>query len=343
MQLKQRTEAFVQLGLFIQRHLNAQHQPQEANLHLALNELIKSAKIYNGWFTHDNCLMAIQAIGNMLHENNLHAYTQELPQQNKEPKTVAIIAAGNIPMVCFHDVMSVLLSGHRLLLKMSSDDNVLLPFFLKLLCHYQPAFDDFIRFSDGKLTAFAAVIATGNNNSSGYFEHYFKNYPKIIRKNRSSIAVLSGHESSNDLKNLGKDIFSYYGLGCRSVSKLLVPENYSFDTFFESIFEYKSVIDNKKYANNYEYNRAIYLMNKAEFLDNNFLILKPDNQLHTPVSVMFYQKYKSPIEVQDYLLQNEKEIQCVVGQNYLPFGNSQCPVITDFADGVNTMEFLLNL
>lgn len=343
MQLKQRIEAFVHLGRFINQHFSDAQELGESNLHLGLNELVKTAKIYNGWFTEDSCAMALKSIAFMLNEKDLNAYCKKLPNENSSPKIVAIICAGNIPMVGFHDILSVLLSGNIALIKLSSDDNVLIPFFLKLLVHYQPEFDKQIRLSDGKLSNFDAVIATGSNNTAGYFQYYFGKYPHIIRKNRSSLAILNGNESNAQLKELGKDIFSYYGLGCRNVSKLLVPENYNFKDFFEAIFEYATVVDNKKYGNNYDYNRAVYLLNKEEFLDNNFLILKPDNQIHAPISVVFYERYKTQEEIDKYIAENKNELQCIVGQNYIPFGNSQQPVITDFADGVNTMEFLVNL
>ncbi len=343
MQLKQRIEAFVHLGEFITRHLSNTQLKEEGNLHLGLTELIKTAKIYNGWFTEDSCALALKNIAFMLKENDLKEYCKNVQAENKSPKTVAIICAGNIPVVGFHDIMSVLLSGNIALIKLSSDDNVLIPFFLKLLIHYQPELDALIHLSDGKLSNFDAVIATGSNNTAGYFDYYFGKYPNIIRKNRSSLAILRGNESTEQLKELGKDIFSYYGLGCRNVSKLLVPDNYNFKDFFEAIFDYGHVVDNKKYGNNYDYNRAVFLLNKEPFLDNNFLILKPDNQIHAPISVVFYENYKSQADIDKYITENKNEIQCIVGENYIPFGNSQQPVITDFADGVNTLEFLVNL
>ena len=343
MQIKQRINAFVQVGDFINRHFKDEARAEEANLHLGLKELVKVAKLYNGWFDEAFVNHAIQNIGSYLNEKSLNDISSIISKQEKDPKVVAIICAGNIPMVGFHDILCVLLSGNIALIKMASDDNVLLPFFLKLLTHYEPAFDQLIRMSEGKLTNFNAIIATGSNNTSSHFEYYFAKYPHIIRKNRSSVAVITGNESKEDLSQLGKDIFYYYGLGCRNVSKLLVPDNYDFKDFFEGIFEYSYILENKKYGNNYDYNRAIFLLNRADFLDNNFVMLKPDIQIHAPISVVFYEKYKTAQDVQDYLNKNKQEIQCVVGKGYIPFGNSQSPVITDFADGVNTMEFLVNL
>jgi hypothetical protein len=343
MQLNERIQAFIKVGEFINNHYGKRENAGEENLHLGLTELVKAAQIYNGWFTEEFTGIALRSIASMLTRESLESLAKIIPPENKKPKVVALICAGNIPMVCFHDVLCVLLTGNTVLIKMSSDDQVLLPFFLKLLTHYEPRFDDHVRLTDGKITDFDAVIATGSNNSADHFKHYFAKHPNIIRKNRSSVAVLTGKESRKELEELGKDIFYYYGLGCRNVSKLLVPKDYKFDPFFEAMFDFSYVIDNKKYANNYEYNRTIYLMGKEDFLDNNFLILKPDNQIHAPISVVYYQRYENEKEVENYLLDNAKEIQCVVGSDHIPFGNSQCPVITDFADGINTAEFLVYL
>lgn len=343
MQLQQRINAFIKIGKFINEHYESPSPKGEENLHLGLTELVKVALIYNGWFIEPFTNNAIQNIGKMLAKEELEKLAAHFPSENKSPKTVAVICAGNIPMVCFHDVLCVLLSGNTVLIKMSSDDNVLLPFFLKLLVHYEPGFDERIRLADGKLTGFDAIIATGSNNSADQFAYYFSKYPNIIRRNRSSLAVITGKETREELEALGKDIFYYFGLGCRNVSKLLVPKDYKFDTLFECIFGFGYVLDNKKYANNYEYNRTIYLMGNEKFLDNNFLMIKADNQIHAPISVVYYESYESEKDVTEYLLNNAKEIQCVIGTNYIPFSNSQSPVITDFADGVNTAKFLVDL
>jgi hypothetical protein len=343
MQLNQRIHAFIKVGEFINNHYEGGKGRADENLHMALTELTKAAHIYNGWFTEEFTGIAFRNIASMLTRESLETLAKIIPPENKKPKVIALICAGNIPMVCFHDVLCVLLTGNTALIKMSSDDKVLLPFFLKLLTHYEPRFDDRIRLSDGKITGFDAVIATGSNNSADHFKQYFSKYPHIIRRNRSSLAVLTGKESKQELEELGKDIFYYFGLGCRNVSKLLVPKDYKFDQLFEAMFGFAYVMNNNKYANNYEYNRTIYLMGKEDFLDNNFIILKPDNQIHAPISVVYYQRYESEKEIEDYLLDNAKEIQCVVGYDHVPFGNSQCPVITDFADDINTVEFLVYL
>lgn len=344
MNLEQRKAAFVKCGLFITRHFNANWDEKEKGLHEGLNHLIQSAYVYNGWFIKEFVEEALKNIASMLDEKSINDFTKSIPEPKRQ-KTVALIMAGNIPMVGFHDLMCVLLSGHKALLKLSSDDNVLMPFFIKLLDHYEPGIGENIKFSQAKLVDFDAVIATGTNNTATHFQYYFGKYPNIIRKNRTSVAVITGKETPEDLKNLGHDIFLYFGLGCRNVSKLLVPKGFVFDPVFEAVFDYKFAVDNKKYGNNYDYNRAIYLLNLDKFLDNNFLIIKEDKGLFSPVSVLYYQEYDSETELKQYLADNKENLQCIVGNgpDYVPFGYSQQPVITEYADGVNTLDFLVNL
>lgn len=341
MTLKQRIDAFVGVGAFIERHYKKEWKEDETQLHQGLEKLVESAFIYNGWFIPEFTNEAIFNIGSMLRKEELTRFTT--PVKEKEAKTVAVICAGNIPLVCFHDILCVLLSGHKVLIKPSSDDNVLLPFFLKLLCHYEPEFDNYILFAAQKLTGFDAIIATGSDNTASHLHYYFGKYPNIIRRGRSSVAVLTGKESDDDLKKLSKDIFMYFGLGCRNVSQLLVPQGYSFDDFFPSVIDFGFVINNKKYGNNYDYHRAIYLLEQIPFLDNNFLMLRENPALHSPVGTLHYQFYNSPGDVKTYLETHQEKIQCVVGNGHVPFGYSQSPVISDFADNINTLDFLVNL
>jgi hypothetical protein len=344
MNLEERKAAFVKCGLFIERHFNQNWLEKEKQLHDGLEHLIQTALVYNGWFIRSFVEESLKNIAKMLSEGSLNDFVKTVPEP-KTKKTVVIIMAGNIPMVGFHDLLCVILSGHIALLKMSSDDNVLMPFFIKLLEYYEPGLTEQIKFSEGKLSHFDAVIATGSNNTASHFKSYFGKYPHIIRKNRTSVAVITAKESNEDLKNLGRDIFLYFGLGCRNVSKVLVPKGYKFDSLFEAVFDYKFVVDNKKYGNNYDYNRAIYLLNLEKFLDNNFLIIKEDKGLFSPVSVLFYQEFASESEVKEYLEDNKESLQCVLGNGpgMIPFGYSQSPVITDYADGVDTLNFLVNL
>ncbi len=341
MTLKQRADAFAKVGSFVQRHFSGSRLEQEQGLHQGLEQLAVTAGIYNNWFILKYVNEAIQNIGAMLCGADLVAFGKEFKDQ--PGKMIAVICAGNIPLVGFHDVFCVLLSGNRLLLKMSADDNVLMPFFLKLLTHYEPGFESQVTFASGRLSGFDAIIATGSNNTAAHFEYYFGRYPRIIRKSRTSVAVLNGNESPELLRELGRDVFTYFGLGCRNVSKLLVPEGYNFATFFESQMDYAEVVNNKKYGNNYDYYRAIYLLEKQAFLDNNFLMLKEETGLFSPVGTLFYQQFKNKDEILQYIEQNKSEIQCVVGEGFIPFGYSQQPVITDFADNVNTVSFLVTL
>ncbi len=344
MNLETRKAAFVKCGMFIKQYFNDNWDEKEKGLHEGLNKLIETALIYNGWFIKEFVEEALKNIGSMLDEKSLDDFTQNIPEP-KQQKTVAIIMAGNIPMVGFHDLMCVLLSGHKVLIKLSTDDNVLMPFFIKLLEHYEPSIGENIKFSEAKLTNFDAVIATGSNNTASHFQYYFGKYPNIIRKNRTSVAVITGKESVEDLKNLGRDIFLYFGLGCRNVSKLLVPKGFVFDPVFEAVFDYQFAVNNKKYGNNYDYNRAIYLLNLDKFLDNNFMMIKEDKGLFSPVSVVYYQEFDSETEVKQYLEENKENLQCIVGKGpgFAPFGYSQQPVITEYADGVDTLKFLVNL
>ena len=255
--------------------------------------------------------------------------------------------AGNIPLVGFHDFLSVLISGHKVLVKTSSNDQHLIKFLANYLISIEPELADRITFTDGKLENFDAVIATGSNNTARYFEYYFKNKPSIIRKNRNSIAILNGNESHEDLVNLGEDIFRYFGLGCRNVSKLFVPKGYSFDAFFRAIFEYQDVIHYEKYSNNYDYNKAVFLMSNFKLLDNGFLTLKEDSSYSSPISSIFYEYYDSLSDLKSRLKNDEDQIQCIVSndltENSIAFGQTQKPKLWDYADNVDTLEFLISV
>lgn len=339
MNLKQRTAGLVHAGEFINRFLKNSPLEDEKHLHNGLERLIKQAYLQNNWFTEDNIKLALEGISEFLKEPEL----VKIGVESQNSKKILIICAGNIPMVAFHDILCVLLTNNKAIIKLSSDDKVLIPFLMKLLVHYEASFEDSVFFAEGLVTEFDAVIATGSNNSALYFEKYFGKYPHIIRKNRTSLAIITGNETKEDLKNLGKDIFTYYGLGCRNVTKLLVPEDYSFNLFFESLLDYSEVINNKKYANNYDYHKAIYLLENHKFLDNNFLMIKENDSLFSPVGTLYYQFYRNSEDVTNYLMDNSDKLQCVIGSGYAKFGQSQCPRINDFADNVNTIDFLLSL
>jgi hypothetical protein len=346
--LKQRQHAFVQLGKALASLAGDHTWPGFA---CGLNEeewtaarsMMTQVKQYNGWFTEENVRKAMGAWGRELTEEALEQWLNPyaFPDQPRAVKTVAVICAGNIPMVGFHDVMCTLLAGHNVLIKLSSDDHILLPFALTCLTTFEPALKKHVSMAGGKLEAFDAMIATGSNNTSRYFEYYFGKYPHIIRKNRTSVAVVDGRETEDELKKLGHDIFDYFGLGCRNVTHLLVPTAYDLDAFFKGIYSFHPIVQHNKYANNYDYNKAVWLLNKESLLDNGFILLKEDpDHLACPTASLLYSRYSSATEAQDFLEKHRDAIQCVVGHGYLPFGNAQAPALSDYADGVDTLAFL---
>lgn len=355
MDLSSRIQAFVKLGQFLRQfepNGAKSDNPLNSLYYDDFNNLISSVRKYNPWFTEENVRFMLGSIAGMLSESTmiewLSGYITEL-ERTKAEKTVAVIMAGNVPLVGFHDFLSVLVSGNKFLGKLSSDDNVLLPFLAKLLIAIEPRFTEKIDFVQARINKMDAVIATGSNNTSRYFEYYFGKYPHIIRKNRNSAAVLTGAENANDLKKIGNDIFQYYGLGCRNVSKLFVPKNYNFDIFFEAIYDFQGVINNNKYANNYEYNRTVYLMkNDASLLDNNFILLKEDESYISPIGVLFYEYYETIEGLNKRLEKDKEQLQCIVSitdevRNSVLPGNAQCPALWDYADGIDTMNFLIKL
>jgi hypothetical protein len=315
-----------------------------------LLQIINSEHYYNAWFTPENVLLAVTSIGKMLNESQLTEWLDKYPiGQNDGDKKIGLILAGNIPMVGFHDVLCVLAAGHHALIKASSQDARLIKHVLKMLSDIDGGFTDQYSFVE-RLEKFDAVIATGSNNTSRYFDYYFGKVPNIIRKNRNSIAVLTGNETSEQLAALGHDIFDYYGLGCRNVSKLLVPEGYIFNFFFESIEQYNPIINHHKYNNNYGYNKSIYLVNSDKHFDNGFLLLKEDEKLTSPLAVLYFEYYKDLNAVQDLLKAETDKIQCIVSPaplavetQVVDFGVSQQPAIWDYADGVDTMAFLMTV
>ncbi|SHM12759.1 acyl-CoA reductase [Mucilaginibacter sp. OK098] len=313
-----------------------------------LSILINSEKQYNAWFTPESVLEAVTAIGKMLNNDDLTQWLNNYNfDESKPAKKVGLILAGNIPMVGFHDVLCVLVSGNLALIKSSSQDSRLIKHILQMLVTIEPAFSEQYSFVE-RLENFDAVIATGSNNTSRYFNYYFGKVPNIIRKNRNSVALLTGNEAAEQLYKLGHDIFDYFGLGCRNVSKLLVPKGYNFNFFFESIEVYQPIIHHNKYNNNYGYNRSIYLVGNEQHLDNNFLLLKENPSLSSPLAVLFYEYYDNLQSAQDALNQQSDNIQCIVSaapltvnNQVVDFGMSQQPALWDYADNVDTMAFLV--
>lgn len=310
--------------------------------YLEFDQLVKKQVQWNGWFTEDSVRLMCVEIGAMLEEENLKKFVSSY-SYTENPKKIGLIFAGNIPLVGFHDFLCVLLSGNIAVCKLSSNDKTLFPAIVKLLSNFSTEIGERIIISEGKLGEVAGIIATGSNNSMGYFESYFGHLPHIFRKNRTSIAILDGSETKEELKSLGKDIFTYYGLGCRNVSKLMIPKDFELNRFFEAILDYSSIVNHHKYANNYDYNKAIHLMNLEQILDNGFVLLKESEELFSPLAMIYYQRYSDKEEVEAYLNSHKEDVQAIVGKDYITYGEAQCPAISDFADGVDTMLWLSNL
>ena len=343
---------FIELGKFLSQFSlnNNTKNDTVLNNDLFYDEfisLIELSQSHNGWFTQEQVYFAINSWADALTEENLNKWLSAYDFSNVQPKTIGLILAGNIPLVGFHDFLSVLISGHNVLVKTSSNDQKLLPFLAKYLISINYELKNSIHFVEGKLENFDAIIATGSNNTARYFEYYFKDKPSIIRKNRNSVAVLNGTESHEDLENLGEDIFRYFGLGCRNVSKLFVPKDYNFDQFFKAIFKYGDVIYYEKYANNYDYNKAVFLMSNFKLLDNEFLTIKEDTSYASPISSVFYEFYENIEDIKNQLEKDADQIQCVVSKNSVPnsisFGQTQKPKLWDYADNVDTLEFLISI
>ncbi len=309
---------------------------------LSVELAIKRQVHYNGWFTEESVRNSLLNLGNWLTREQLINWTSSY-SFTENPKVVAVIMAGNIPLVGFHDFLCVLISGNKIQCKLSSDDNKLLPLLSNYLIQFSTELKEFISFSDRNLSAFDAVIATGSNTSLVNFESYFSKYPHLFRHNRTSVAILDGTETKEELKALGEDVLNYFGRGCRNVTHLLIPENYDLNRFFEAIVVSGEVVNNKKYGNNYDYNKTIHLLNLESFLDNNFLLLKKSDNLFSPLAMLYYHSYKSQEEITAYLEMHKDSIQCVVGHDYLAFGTAQCPSLSDYADNVDTMVWLNNL
>jgi hypothetical protein len=307
-----------------------------------LEHAVVNLESFNPWFTEQNTRMALGGIATWLGWDVLSNWSNEYPFTNK-PRRVAIVMAGNIPLVGFHDFLCVLMSGHHAICKFSSQDAPLWHAVLKLMNTIDSRINEHFTISSGKLTGFDAVIATGSNNTSITFKHYFGKYPNIIRQSRTSVAVLEGDESDAELQALADDIFSYFGFGCRNVTQLLVPKTFDVQRLFANFMHYSSCINHHKYMNNFDYYRAICLLNKEEFLENGFIIMRFNQLLHAPPAVLNCYRYDSLAEVDDFIDSRRDEIQVVVSRNGVPFGTSQTPKINDYADGVDVMRFLSEL
>lgn len=348
MNSKERIKALTQWGLFLEQFsVEKQWDGYDAGVSQTdfeeFNKVIEAVHAHNGWFTPAMVRKAIGGISSWLKPEILEKSTATYSFKPEKSKTVAVIMAGNIPLVGFHDALCVLLTGNKLLAKFSSDDDVLMPLVLKYLVQIEPRFNDYIRVTADRMTEFDAVIATGSNNSARYFEEYFGKYPHIIRKNRTSVAVLSGNETEKELNGLAHDVFDFYGLGCRNVTKIYVPEGYDLNRFFSAVFPFSDVINNKKYANNYDYHKAIFMMNQDKLIENGFIVLKEDQSIFSPIGMLYYEYYKDKNEVYSALNAIADQLQCIVSSDHVPFGQAQCPGFFDFADGVDTLGFVASI
>lgn len=332
MNLEKRIIAFVELGNYMVEN------PIE------LQETIHKTYVYNNWFTKENTLNALKNIAtNFLNKNKLENWLSNYEVNSTDnPKTIAIVAAGNIPMVAFHDILCVLITGNTLQLKLSEKDKFLLPFLLNKLIEIEPAFKNKIAIQE-KLENFDAIIATGSNNSAKYFEYYFGKYKNIIRRNRNSIAILNGNESLEEIEKLSDDIFDYFGLGCRNVSKIFVPNNFEIISLKDGFSKHIDVMQHNQYMNNLDYQRTLYLMNQTPLVDIDFINITENKSLHSPISCLHVERYETIDDVNNFIIDERDNIQCIVGKDYLSFGDSQQPTLSDYADNVDTIKFILSL
>lgn len=332
MNLNNRKDLLIRLGAYM------------TNEEEALQQVKLKAFLENNWFTTEFINLALNNIAtNFLQplqlDNLISKY--HLPENVEHPKRIGIVMAGNIPLVGFHDLLCAFLSGHIAVVKPSSKDEVLVKHFINKLIEWDSHVQELILVQH-MLKGCDAYIATGSNNSSRYFEHYFKNYASIIRKNRTSVAILTGEETNEELEKLADDVHQYFGLGCRNITKLYVPEGYDFIPLLDAFKKYDYFINHNKYKNNYDYQLAAHILNHRFFMSSGSTLLVEDQSIFSPIAQLNYEFYKDPNAVRSKLNGNAS-IQCIVGKSDIHFGEAQCPGITDFADGVDTMKFLMEL
>ena len=334
MKLQERVSAFVELG----KRLSAIDEATKETL-------ISKARNQNSWFTPESVNAALRGVNIYLDEANLNQWVTSYTLSPASQKRVAVVMAGNIPLVGFHDFLSVLISGHAILIKLSSKDQVLPLFVIDLLVDIEPRFKDMISIEE-QLKGFDAVIATGGDNSARYFHYYFGKYPHVIRKNRTSCAIRRGDESDLELEKLGEDVFNYFGLGCRNVSKVFVPKSYDVTHVLSRWKKFENALNHHKYHNNYDYQKSILLVNGNHFFDSGFLLMEENMKLVSPIAVLFYERYEDESDVALKIIESRDKIQCVVGKmtpGSVLFGKAQSPMPWDYADQIDTLKFLDNL
>jgi len=352
MNLHKRINAFLKLGNTLSQFLSPKKYESKSPHHSFLLDRTEQASIENPWFREEDIYTALKGITNMLNEEKINAWLGQYPELKKQvsqPQKVGVVNAGNIPLVGFHDFLCVLISGNVYIGKLSSKDKILLPAIRDILIEYEPEFNEYIRFEENLLKEFDAIIATGSDNTARYFHYYFGKYPNIIRKNRNGVAVIPKDYNEEDIKKLADDMFIHYGLGCRNVSKVFFHENVDFEHFFNNINHYyDKLINHHKYANNYDYHKSIFLMNKVPHLDNGFVLLKQDSTIASPISTIYFETYKNIDNVKKLLETQTDYIQCIVSDqkvfsDAVPFGKAQFPELWDYADNIDTLKFLSSL
>ncbi|HDZ41034.1 MAG TPA: acyl-CoA reductase [Bacteroidetes bacterium] len=340
--LHKRIRAFTDLGLILADAASPDPSSSEA---VRLRRVMDNQQQKNKWFTPDNVIRSVKAIANMLREDKLLEWLGKYNIADEPPfkKTIAVIMAGNIPLVGFHDFLCVLISGNNLLAHTSSKDSELIRVISEMLIALNYSFSDKISLSGKISPPYDAVIATGSNNTSRYFEYYFGDKPHIFRKNRNSIAIIDRQTDEKSVRNLALDIFTYFGLGCRNVSKIYFEDGTGPDKIISHLSDWQHIIQHRPYANNYVYNKSLFNLNKQAFLDSGFMLFKKDSALASPVSVTYYDFFSKRDELLKELGRQAGMIQCIVSENDLPFGLTQYPGPGEYADNVDTLAFLTSL
>lgn len=351
MLLNDKIKAFVELGIQMNEALSRAEGEYEGLSKQQINLLlkIKQAGFKNGWFTDVSVRNALSGIISMLKEEELVEWVSNYINEISDlegGKDVGVIMAGNIPAVGFHDFLCVLISGNKVVAKLSSDDEELMPAIADVLTEIAPDLKNSITFLSAPRKEYDAVIATGSDNSARYFEQYFGKFPNVIRKSRTSVAVLTGNESKEELLALSDDMFTYFGLGCRNVSKILLVGDVDTTPIMDVFCTNVKYLDLSKYQNNLDYNKSIYLINKVPFLDGGSYLLKEDAGLYSPLSVTFFERVESIEKAEEFITKHKDEIQCVVSpliKGGVAFGDAQKPHVWDYADKVDTLRFLIGL
>lgn len=349
MSVNDRLKCLVETGQLLQEVVSAKGMEElNDSAQQELYALIDTVFQKNAWFSPWSVRNALTGISEMLNSSDITEWASRYYKnitRKENQNTIGIVMAGNLPLVGFHDLISVFLAGDKAQLKLSSDDKELMPVIIKLMSSVDSRVNDMVTIANEKLEGIDKVIATGSNNTARYFEYYFGKYPNIIRKSRTSLAILSPSDSEDDIDQLAEDIFYYYGLGCRNVSKIYLPKSIGTTHFIDVLSKNASKLDNVKYINNLEYHKSIMLINNVQFLDGGFFFMKEDNSLFSPVSVLNYEFYDDIDSVQQFVQENKNDIQCVVGNASfcdVSFGQAQHPKLWDYADKVDVLQFLLN-